>query len=284
MKRFLPLLLLPLVGCEELGAVVQEIIPKLSFNNLEVNDIDFEKADVNFLFNVDNPNPVAVKLSSFDYALGLADTPLLDGSNEDGLELEASGTSEVSLPVNLSWESTWNTVQATRGLDDVGFNLGGHFGFDNPDDDFDEVKVPYDESGSFPALRVPKFDFGQVRIKQVSALELLTTQSIPIEIDLKVDNDHGSALFFDNFDYNLALNNSHIASGTLNTFHVPGATQDTITLPVNVSGRGVITTLVGLLGNPHIDVGLDANMDVDTPFGIVPFAIDETGVSDLIPL
>lgn len=285
MNRLLPFLALGLTGCEELLPILEDYLPKVRFQTLTVDSIDFEEAAVDFVFEVDNPNPVNVELSSFTYALGLADTPLFDGDNQDGFRLEASGASELRLPVNLRWEDTWNTVQATRGLDVVDFGLSGQFGFDTNTDELGELRVPYNESGNFPALRTPKFRFKTIRAGQVDFSNLLNPK-IPLEINLGIDNAHESTLFFDRFDYGLSINGTRLATGMVNTFDVEGDNEGELMLPVELSATSAGLTLINLIANrgQQIDVGIDANMDVDTPFGIVPLSINENGLQSILPL
>jgi len=61
---------------------------------LRIDAIDFDGAEVDFVFQVENPNPIQVELASFSYGLSLAETPLFDGDNADGFTLEASNASE----------------------------------------------------------------------------------------------------------------------------------------------------------------------------------------------
>ncbi len=265
-------------GCEELD----DYLPKLRFDTLDVDSIDFQEANVDFVFQVDNPNPVEVELSSFSYALGLEDVPLLDGNNEDGFGLEAAGESELRLPVNLGWQTTYETIQATRGKDNVGFGLGGHFGFDTP---LGEARLPYNENGDFPALRTPKFRFKNLRATGVNILG----GTAQLELDLGVDNEHGSTLFFDRFDYGIQLDGQPIASGLVNTFDVQSDTEGDLCLPIEVNFVNAADTIISAITTGgRVDVGLDASMDVETPFKdltgepiIVPLTIDQEDALDI---
>lgn len=265
MKRCMGWILIgtSLTGCEEL----EDFLPTVTFDNLSVDSIDFEGAQVDFVFAVNNPNPIEVGLSSFSYDFALADVPLFDGDNADGFALEAAGASELRLPVALNWQSTWESVQATRGLDEVGFGLGGHFGFDTP---AGEARLPYNEDGSFPALRTPKFRLANLRATSLNPLRPT------LALDVGVDNAHGSTLCFDRFDYGIDLNGQSLASGLINTFDVEGGTEGMITLPIEVNvlsaGSAIISTI---LGGGQLDVGLGASMDVETPFGILPLSVDQ---------
>ena len=268
MTRTLPLALLLLTGCEQL----EQFVPTVNFQRMDVTEIDFEHIEADFVFSVDNPNPVEVGLSSFSYDFGLEGQDLLEGDNEDGFQLEAMGASNLALPLNLSWEDAWAAVDATRGEDDVGFGLAGHMGFDTP---LGEARVPYDQDGSFPALRTPKFRFERVRVERFN----IVSQEAELAIDLGVDNPHGSTLFFDAFAYDLDLGGDPVATGTIRQLGgVEGATEGTLTLPVAIDLVGVGAEVISAIsGRGPLNIGLAANMDVDTPFGVVPLSIDETG-------
>ncbi len=265
-RRCLPLIALATLGtgCEALA----ELTPKVTFERLDVNDINFEHADVDFVFAVDNPNPIDVGLADFSYALALEEVPFLEGDNGQGFQLEANGTSELGLPLDIAFAQVFETIEATRGEDLVDFRLAGDMGFNTP---AGKVDLPYSEEGDFPALRTPTFRFQALRVPKVG----LTTADV--EIDLGVDNPQGATLFFDAFDYGLSLGGNDVAAGFVSTFAVEGAQEGTLTLPISVSLLSVGEVILDAVAGERIDLGIDATMDVDTPFGIVPLSIDETG-------
>ncbi len=261
-----PIVLLALLaGCAEADA----FLPKVTFEKLDVRAISFEEISTDFLFNVANPNPVEIEMASFSYALDLETIELFSGDNKDGFVLPNRGDSELVLPVNLVFADAWNTVQATRGEDVVDFGLNGHFGFNTP---LGEMRIPYDEAGDFPALRTPKFSFKAIRLTNINIW------AADLEVDLGVVNEHKSSLFFDNFDYAMDLGGQSVASGLLQTFDVEGDTEGTVSLPISIDLLTAGVTLVdAIIGRGNLDVGLAAGVDVDTPFGIIPLSIDETG-------
>ena len=57
--RFLPLLI-AIGGCTE----ASDFLPKVSFDRLEVREIDWTDIQTDFVFRVDNPNPVRVGVAS----------------------------------------------------------------------------------------------------------------------------------------------------------------------------------------------------------------------------
>ena len=259
-------------GCEEL----RPFLPTVDFDTMEVKDIDFERVDADFVFAVNNPNPIDIGLSRFDYNLGFEGVQLLEGDDEDGFLLQAVGDSELRLPVGLVWKSVWDTFQATRGLDYVGFGLNGNFGFDTP---IGEISLPYREAGNFPALRTPKFSFSSIRIGEVDWSDFTAR----VNVDIDVINEHASTLFFNNFDYKLKLGGVRVATGLLPDIgEVAGAERGTLSIPIDVDLINTGSTVWGALtGGGNLAVGLDANTEVDTPFGLLPLHVDETGNVDV---
>ncbi len=141
-----------------------------------------------------------------------------------------------------------------------------------------------DADGDFPALRTPKFTFQKIRLADIS----LSTASI--ELDLGVDNEHASNLWFTNFDYGLGLNGATVASGLIDdlgevagasTGEASAASIGTLTLPIEIDlfslGSAGVDIYNALVNNEPLNVDLVAATDVDTPFGVVTLSIDESG-------
>lgn len=267
MKTWIALLPL-LAACEELS----EITPKVQFNTLRVQEIDFQEVSADFVFSVDNPNPIPVSLDRFSYDLELEQVQLIGGDEPEGLQLPAVGSAEVSIPATLVWSDVWDTIQAVRGEDEVDFGLAGDFGFDT---NWGPLDLPYQTAGRFPALRTPKFRLGTLKVGKLDVLRGTAT----VALDVNIDNDHGSSLLFENLDYSLSLGGRTVGDGLIDSLgQIDGASDSTVSLPLTINLVSAGSAVAGILTNGgKLDAGLDANVDVDTPFGILPLAIDETG-------
>ncbi len=264
----LPFALALLTGCTG-GSDFSAYFPTVRFDRLQLTALDWEHIDVDFLFNVDNPNPIGMPLERFDYGLDLENFTILSGSNPDGLRLDPEATTQVALPVSLNFVDIYDAVEATRGLDYLAFGLHGNFGWDT---DFGPIDLNYDERGSFPALRTPKISMQQLRVRQADA------ERVGFDLDLGVDNDQGSSLFFQNFAYDVKLAGVKVANGTeAEVGDAPGATESTLSLPFEVDYVDAIGAIAAIASGQKIKVDLSASSDVDTPFGAVPISIDENG-------
>jgi LEA14-like dessication related protein len=259
--------LLLMLGCTG-GMDYSAFIPKVKFNRLDVKDIDFQHIDTDFVFEVENPDPVGIPLQRFNYDLAFEGISVLTGDAKDQLELNPAASSEVALPVSLVFESLYELVQATRGEDTIGFALTGNFGFDS---DIGPVDVNYDAEDDFPALRIPKVQLGTLKLQNAD----LSTANFQLSFD--VDNDHASAIDLHDMDFNLNIAGLKTGGTMEKVGDVPGATTDTFNIPFGVDYADAINAIGAIASGQKLNAKMDADVQVDTPFGTLPLTIDQTG-------
>lgn len=255
-----------LTGCTgDLSAYM----PAVKFKEFRVNDIDFEYIDVDFVFDVENPNPVGIPIERFDYALGFEGIEFISGDDPNGLQVAADASSEVALPVGIVFQDLYDVVQATRGLDYIAFYLEGNFGFDTS---IGPVDIGIDEDGSFPAVRTPRIDLSDLRIGDLSG------SAAEFNLDLAVDNDHGSTLDFTDLAFDVGVAGVDVGGGEMEEVaSVEGASSKTVTIPFSVDYLDAVEAIGAAASGQRVAVDLAATVDVDTPFGVLPLSIDEQG-------
>jgi LEA14-like dessication related protein len=260
------MLFLLLTGC---GVDLSGLAPTIRFERMDVRSVDFEHIDTDFVFAVDNPNPVGSPVDRFAYSLSLMGVEILSGDDPNGLELAAGGTSEVALPVGLDFANLWEAITATRGEDYVGFGLQGGIGLDT---DLGPVDVAFDEEGSFPAVRIPKLTLGTLK------LDAFDGTNLDLGLNIDVDNDHGSALDFADIAFDLDLAGVNVGQGAMEeTVSVEGASSKTVKLPISINVFDAAEAAADILAGNPIDVKLDLRSDVNTPFGVLPLHVDQSG-------
>ncbi len=265
------MMIFTLIACSGGGGDLSEFLPTVKFNRLDLTDLSFEELSVDFVFDVDNPNPVDIPLERFDYALDLADIEILSGDSPTGLELRSEATSEMALPVSLNFEGIYELATTERGVDAMPFRLRGGFGWDT---DIGPVDVIYDEEGDFPALRIPEFTVADLQMGTVDA------ESANFELGVDVDNDHGSTVDFSNLDFKVKFAGVEVGAGVKEDFgSVEGATTKRLTLPFAVDYLDAIEAIAAAAGGEKIKVDLKATTDVQTPFReeAVRLKVDENG-------
>ncbi len=270
-RALMALSLLPLLtaceGWEDFE--LDPYLPTVTFENLDVLDVTWDGVEADFVFNVNNPNPVDVNLARFDYGLAFQEVEWLNGDDPDGLTLGASGSSELALPVAFKFQDLYDLVQAVRGQDNIDFGLQGSFGFDTPAGPID---LPYAEAGDFPAPRRPEISLNGLKVQS------LGLSGADLNLKLDVDNSHGSKLGLAALDYQLSLAGIDLGSGYIADLGtVEGDSQTRLAIPIHVDFLGGASALYSVLQGEKLDVDLQATMDVDTPFGILPLTVNEFG-------
>lgn len=261
-------------GCEAVDDLeLDPYLPTVAFKELRVDSVDWNGIESQFVFAVENPNPVAIDLARFDYGLTFEGVQWLTGDDPDGLTLPAADGSEMALPVSLQFASLYDMVQAVRGEDDIGFALEGSFGFDTS---WGPVDLPYLADGGFPAPRKPTFTYSALRVQSLS----FTSADLALELD--VANEHASNLLFRNVDYQIALAGVEVGGGFLDDLgEVEGASMRTLQIPIAVNFLDVGSAIYDVLTGERLRVDLQADMDVDTPFGLVPLSLDQSGTVNI---
>jgi LEA14-like dessication related protein len=263
-----------LVACGGGGSALASFVPTVKFNRLELTDIDFENLSVDFVFDVHNPNPVDLPLERFAYGLDLAEIEILTGNSPDGILLREEATSEMVLPVSLNFNGIYELATADRGVDDMPFRLVGGFGWDT---DIGPVDINFDETGEFPALRVPDIKIGELLVSEV------TDTQAGFVLDVDVDNDHATTLDFANLDFKVKFAGVQVGVGSQDEFGtVEGATTKKLSVPFAVNYFDAVDALLALAAGEKLKVDLKATSDVTTPFGLIPMSIDEDGNVDVV--
>ena len=274
-------LVVGLVACKSLGPLGDALAPytpKLKFQKLELKSLDFTKVDVEFLFKLDNPNPLAVKLDTFAYNLGLEGVELLKGTNADGIQLKSYGETDLAIPVSLTFARIFELVQNTKGKDDLGFSFGGEFGFNTP---VGMARVPFKEEGRFPVVRAPNVSLKGLKMGKLDVLK----QKASMSLDLGFTNpDGGQAVSFAGFDFGVDFGGKRVASGVREDIPaVAGGAEQVVSLPIDLDLKSLGSALVGAItGKKSIDVKLVGTAQVGTPFGKIPLTFEQ--LASLLPL
>ncbi len=266
---FLLPLLIWLVGCEQ----AQPFLPTVSFERMDILEIDFDGVEADFVFEVYNPNPIAVSAARFDYALAFAGIDLLSGEEPDGWQFAASGASELALPTGFGFQTLFEVVDAVRGQDEIDFALSGAFGFDTP---LGPLDLPFAEGGAFPAPRKPTISLERLSVEELSIW------GADLQLELAIDNEHASRLEFLDLDWDVELAGISVAGERVEQWgEVEGATTGILSLPISLDFVSVGQALYQVLTEQTVEATFNAEVSVDTPFGILPLELATSRTLDL---
>lgn len=262
-------------GCKKLpdlgGIDVERALPTVRWDRMWVDRVDFDGLDVAFVFDVDNPYPVDMRLAGFTYDLDLEGTGFLDGTSSDGLDVPASGSAKVRVPAHVAFADVLPLVGGLDGRDSVEFTLEGDLALDTP---LGRVSVPYRRAGGLPVLKAPGIEPKAVRLGSVQPLQNRAT----VEVDVALTNRSGfHAVGLTGVAYGIELGGQRVIDGALDDLSVPPGATEVRTIPVTLNllqlGTSVATAVTR---KEPVDVRLDAALQVDTPLGVIPLAVDRT--------
>lgn len=268
-------LLVALAGCKEVGSMkkLKELLPEVRFDELKLEQVTFQKLDARFVLDVTNPYPLDLELAQTSWKLGLAGSPFLDGTDDEGLSIGASQTSKARIPFSMKFADALAVVGGARGQDQLPFVLDADLGFDSP---IGRVTVPLHREGELPALHTPKVKLEALRVESLD----LAKQTATLALDLGLSSDQGSAITFDAFDYGIKIAGNDVASGKATIGAVTGTKAVTLPIEVKLLGLGA-AAVEAITKKGEVKVRLTGQASIGTPFGAIPLDFDEA--TDLIP-
>jgi LEA14-like dessication related protein len=148
-----------LSACASTGDLISA--PGVSLRNVEITDIDFSGQTFLLHFDVTNPNPFPLPVSTVSYAIELDGHRFASGSTAGGFAVPSAGDDEFTVSVDLNLMKTAPQllfVIRDSVKRDIPYTLSGQFGLDIPF----APAVRFDTSGAIrmqsvglQALKIP---------------------------------------------------------------------------------------------------------------------------------
>ena len=221
--------LLTLAGCASLNQLLAGAFqrPRLSFKRADLANASLSGATVNLVYDVENPNPVALSLAQVSYALFVEGKQVVSGTPPDGLRLKASGGSELVFPASVKFADLVPAVSTLFTKEQAAYKAQGSVGIKTP---LGVLAFPLAHEGSFPVPKLPQVTLATPRIKS------LGLTGATVEFPLTITNRNGFALPINGLTgaLNIAGNNvGTLATGDLGSFAANAERQVTLPLTIN---------------------------------------------------
>jgi len=254
--HWLPLGLVVLVtmlpGCAQFLDVVGR--PTVKAVRPKITGINLQGVDVAFEMDVDNPYVVPLKSPALHYGLDIEGSEFITAKDAVTVDLPASGTGTVTLPVSLTYSKLRETYKKLADAKQFAYRLHGSLGVAAMGRTFE---LPLSHSGTLPVLRPPKFSNVKLRFAGTA-----------FTVDADVQNPNLFALGLKNLGYGLKLGDvvvGDLVASTLDSV-APGGSGH-VTLKGKLSAASALMRLTGggRLGAPNLaPVGV-----IETPYGAV---------------
>ena len=245
-------------GCAELTRHADAIKPTAKLTGVNLESIDFEKADLLFDFAVENRNPVTLDLAGLDYNLIIAEQSLISGVTAKGVKLKANATSPLQVPVTLRFDDLKKLPGEIWGKDTFDYKLDTVINVMLPV--IGNYAVPVTKTGQLPVPKLPKISIKGLKVKNLS----FTTADVIAQIE--IDNPNAFELALSNLQYQLKINQQEWGQGKVTeTRNIPQKGKGIIDIPMSLNLLSVgQASYKMLLHNADMDYQLNGNVDVDT--------------------
>ncbi len=253
--------------------------PTASITNVQFKNASFTGIDLAFDVKLENPNPIAVSLSSFDFDFKVNGNSFVKGLQDKKMTLAKNGSSTIEIPVSLNFNELYSSVKSVKDSDESTFDMACGFAFDVPI--LGETRIPVEKSGVLPTIKLPS-----VSVKGLK-LDKMGFTGAEMELKLEFENPNSFDINLNKFDYDFEVSGKSWAKGALTSMSkATSKGKSEITIPVKLDFSQVGMTVYGMLtGNDKIDYNFKSDFDLGTSLPYlksVDFPFDSKGLLDVL--
>lgn len=243
-------------GCAVLGQLLANVFqqPTFRFKNAAVHDVNFEGMQLDTMWQLDNPNAVALSLASVEYKLFIDDKQVVAGTPPSGLSIPAQGTTELQFPAKVKWLEIFPALEAVVTKDEVTWRVEGVIGVETP---LGILKFPLSAQDE---LETPKLPDVKLQDPKVTNLSL---QGATVEFPMTVTNRSTFPLNVGTLVGTLKIAGTPVGTlttGDLGALDAKGARQVKLPLTINffTAGNAAMSAIKGGSANVTFDAQLQS--------------------------
>lgn len=257
-------------GLQDVRDALEAAAPTARLEATRLTRIGWDGVAADLVLALDNPNAVRVVLDRWAWQIDVDGRPLLSGVQPEGAVIDAQGTSQVTLPVELSFQTAASLLPNLRERTEIPLGLQAEVGVRTP---FGPVRVPVDLHTTVPMLHVPRVELLGLRMGSIDLLR----QQATVNLVVGLSHRFADTARFEDVHWAFRLDNRDLVSGHLDELATvaPGPPHQT-ELPVtfNLAQAGALV-LDHLQRKRPIQAGFVAEISVSTPWGSLPLRVDE---------
>ncbi len=252
--------LLGLTACapDNIREAVENQKPRVSVTQARLTGLNFDQVDMLFTIQVDNPNPVGIKLAALDYDLQLADHSFASGTQKKGMKLQAAGRSDIELPLSLGFKEIYQGLGNLAEHDEIPYQLTTGLSIDVPL--LGKLRYPVTTKGKLPLPKLPKISL------QSLSLDQLSLSGATLALNLAVENPNGFNIALDKLAYDFKVNGKSWLNGNRSSLGtITQQQKNQITLPINLNFLEMGSSLYTLLGShQELDYSLSGKLNASS--------------------
>ncbi|MBC2712245.1 MAG: LEA type 2 family protein [Desulfosarcina sp.] len=249
-------------GCATIEQLIQK--PEIAFDSLGTRNMSLLEGTLLFRFNVSNPNPVGVRVDDILYDLDINGERFISSRLAQGLNLAASDTSPMEIPVTINYLKFFNSLSRFIRSDALDYRLTGSAGVG-------PLRIPYRASGRIDVPKLPDITVDSIKVDSIS----FTGASLKLALGMR--NPNAFALKMDGLEYTARLGDVELAKGVArNVTPLAGNGRSVMTVDVNLNFLELGRSAQALLSGSSTRCHLSGNMLFNTLAGVekIPFQFD----------
>lgn len=209
MRRLCILLLL--LGFLPVGAFSSSLKDDITIllRERQVQDLDNTGLNLVFYVRIKNSSSKAYYLSGYSYRFVVDQTEYLrlQTSLDSRLRLEPSEETLIALPVKITYEHLFRTVEGIQVKDKALCYIMGELAF--ADEKKERGRLPFSFSGEFPIYSNPQVDLVALNVN------MLTIGGSDLNLEIKLINTNGFELMVQRVSYRIKIGNHPIGDGII---------------------------------------------------------------------
>lgn len=211
--------------------------PAISVKSVRISDFSFQKLDLAFDIDIENPNDLSISLAGFDYDFWLNEASFVKGNQKSDLIIDGLKTSTLEIPLELQFHDIYQAYQAVKDQDSLRYKMLLGVNLNLPI--LGEIRIPVKHDGHVPMVKLPELRFQNLQIKKVG----LTTSEILINLNL--NNPNFFKFYLKNLSYDFKVAGHDWAVGKINRqYDIKAKSSTDIVIPITLDllqmGQAVI--------------------------------------------
>lgn len=248
-----------LSGCSLLGEAVYEA-PEVSFRSVSIESISLDHIDVQFHFEVDNPNRVGISLEEYTYKLLVNNNDFLSGSHVEPLEISSRSSSTVALPLRLSYRDIYQSVSSVVRADSFAYRLETEVGLNIPV--LGKRAIPVQVEGVLPRLRMPQVEFASFNVNSFSFTE------VDVTLNLRVSNPNSVGMSLSGLNAVAQLGGTRLSDIRVDDISLASGEDRQVPIRLRMGVAQAGATLLAMLrgeSNLQYDIQGEGEVSIDHP-------------------
>jgi len=270
------------VSCEQLLPLIQQMNvqkPIVKVKDVKLTGLSLNGLDLDFKIGIQNPNSVAIKLAGFDYELLIENNIFLKGQQNKEVKIEANGSSQVDIPVSLTFKQLYNSFQALKDADSIKYTLKSGLSFDMPI--LGKIRIPVQTTHRVPNVKMPKIKVASLKLANMSFT------GADLKLALEVENPNAWSAALKQLQYNFVVNGQKWLEDNLKkTINLQQKGKQVLELPIHLNFLEMGRSLYNLLKNPEtLEYKLTGQAAFNSsikPLGDFKLPINQSGKIELV--